>query len=556
MKIKIYSTALAAVAAVSLSGCIDEVSPSGSTITTEQLQSSVKAGEAAAAAMPSTLNICNSDATAHHCDFGYPALMIIRDRCTGDMTWNPNFTNYDWFSNFAEAAFDEGYWMPQQIGNFYGQQILACNESARAFPEDAELEAQKGARAVSLAFRAFTYLDVARWYEYLPCDATSSVNANGNNVLNLTYPIVTENTTETEAANNPRATREQMFEFIKSDLDYAAEHINDAPASMVGYEFPNLAVVYGLYARLYMWVENYPEAKVWADKAIAESGKTPLTEAQWTDPINGFNNPDSNNSWMFCGQYAKENRAITTGIVNWISFMSPEYSAGYASAAGGGHTVDNSFYQKISTADFRKFSWCPTNLILQAKVNLVGMSANKDKIAFCGKNKLASIKFRCGEGETADNTVACVVAFPLMRVEEMHFISIEAEAHSNPSAGKAALENFMKTYRYSSYACKVSSEEEIIDEIIFQKRVELWGEGQTMWDIKRLNMSVTRGYPDTNFYEEVRFNTNGRPAWTNMVFLSRECEANKGLYQMNNPNTYGVYKAIPDSQVGFNASKW
>ena len=259
---------------------------------------------------------------------------------------------------------------------------------------------------------------------------------------------------------------------------------------------------------------------------------------------------------MFCGQYAKENRAITTGIVNWISFISPEYSAGYASAAGGGHTVDNSFYQKISTADFRKFSWCPTNLILQAKVNLVGMSANKDKIAFCGKNKLASIKFRCGEGETADNTVACVVAFPLMRVEEMHFISIEAEAHSNPSAGKAALENFMKTYRYSSYACTVSSQEDIIDEIVFQKRVELWGEGQTMWDIKRLNMSVTRGYPDTNFYEEVRFNTNGRPAWTNMVFLSRECEANKGLYQMNNPNTYGVYKAIPDAQCGFNASKW
>lgn len=546
--------ALAAAAAVSLSGCIEEVTPSGGTILTEQLQSSVKAGEAAIAAMPSTLNICNSDQTDAHCDFGYPAMMIARDRCTGDITWNPNFTCYDWFKGFAQGRFSENSFYVQMISNFYGQEILACNKSAEAFPETVETDVQMGARAVALAFRAFAYLDVARWYEYLPCEATSGEAEKGN-IVNLTYPIVTEKTTPEEAADNPRAPRQQMFEFIKSDLDYAAEHIEDAPAAMVGYNYPDLSVVYGLYARLYMWVENYPEAKAWADKAIAQSGKTPLTEAQWTDVINGFNTPSANNSWMFCGQYAKENRAITTGIVNWISFMSPEYSAGYCSAAGGGHMVDNRFYQQIPTADFRKLSWCPTNIVLQAKVSLVGKTTNKEKIAFCGKNKLAGIKFRCGEGELADNTVACVVAFPLMRVEEMHFISIEAEAHSNPAAGKAALENFMKTYRYSSYACKVSSEEEIIDEIIFQKRVEFWGEGQNLWDIKRLNMSVTRGYQDTNVYEDIRYNTQGRPAWVNMPFLIYELDANKALVGWNNPPT-NVYNTIPDSQVGFNASKW
>lgn len=40
-------------------------------------------------------------------------------------------------------------------------------------------------------------------------------------VKGLTVPIVDENTTEDMARNNPRVTREAMFEFILRDLDDA-----------------------------------------------------------------------------------------------------------------------------------------------------------------------------------------------------------------------------------------------------------------------------------------------------------------------------------------------
>ena len=75
-------------------------------------------------------------------------------------------------------------------------------------------------------------------------------------------------------------------------------------------------------------------------------------------------------------------------------------------------------------------------------------------------------------------------------------------------------------------------------------------------DIKRLNYSVTRGYKNTNWYAETRFNTNGRPAWTNMVFLDTEEENNAGVRGWNNPNTEGVYEQIPDSDVNFDKGKW
>ena len=80
-----------------------------------------------------------------------------------------------------------------------------------------------------------------------------------------------------------------------------------------------------------------------------------------------------------------------------------------------------------------------------------------------------------------------------------------------------------------------------IDEIVFQKRVELWGEGQTFFDIKRLNMSVNRGYPGTNFKAQARFNTNGRPAWMNFCIVVTEERNNSALKGYENPDPSDTY---------------
>ena len=99
----------------------------------------------------------------------------------------------------------------------------------------------------------------------------------------------------------------------------------------------------------------------------------------------------------------------------------------------------------------------------------------------------------------------------------------------------------MKNYRDAEYSCTVSSKDDVIEEIVFQKRVELWGEGRTFYDIKRLNYSVTRGYEGTNYYSTSRFNTNGRPAWMNFVFHRSEAENNTALRGYNNPDPSKCY---------------
>ena len=124
----------------------------------------------------------------------------------------------------------------------------------------------------------------------------------------------------------------------------------------------------------------------------------------------------------------------------------------------------------------------------------------------------------------------------------MYFIEAEAAAHQDAARGAKLLTEFMKNYRDPNYSTKKTSTDDVVEEIVFQKRVELWGEGQTFFDIKRLNYSVTRGYPGTNCGDELsRLNTKGRPAWMNLVLIRTEANNNKALVGKNNPDPSDLY---------------
>lgn len=535
MKNIFKSTCLIALAsAVGFTSCIDEVQPSSS-VTQEQLNASVKAGEALIYAMPGFMVNWNTSGASWHGDFGYSSMMHIRDCMTGDMSINELGLNYNQWGNYTQIVYlGENYASTQRIWNYYTRMVLVCNKALSNYPEGVETEIEKGARATALAFRALAYLDMARWYEFLPNNNTSAVNNDGNDVTGLTVPIVTENTTEEESRNNPRATHEQMSAFILADLDYAEENIKYANYEANGL-LPDIACVYGLKARLYMWNEDYAKAAEYAKLAI-NSGYTPLTNEQWNNPKTGFNSFD-NNSWMWGMKFEKENDAVSTGICNWTSMMSPEAEYGYA-GVGACPTVDASMYARISDTDFRKLSWVtPGVTSLVYDFSLIN---DADRGYYVTYFPYCSLKFRPGEGNGTDYSVGSATAVPVMRVEEMWFNYIESIAQSNPTEGKQLLENFMKTYRDANYTCSASSKEDIIEEIVFQKRVELWGEGQALWDIKRLNYSVTRNYEGTNFYEDSRKNTVGRPAWMNMVLVQTEGNNNAAVAEWNNPD-------IPDN---------
>lgn len=511
-------------------GCIEETFPTGSA-TEDQLTSSSMATSAMLWAIPGSLNVPGRISSDYHWDWGYGSIIHIRDVMTEDMAVVSS--GYDWYQSWEmNQNQGESYVYPQFIWNSYWQSMLPVNKLIGATNLETATEAQVGYVAAARAFRAMLYIDMARMFEFLPNDKTQGANVEG-----LTVPIVTEATTEADARNNPRVTREEMKEFILADLDFAEANIEKSyvQGKPMSKTLPDLAAVYGLKARCYMWVEDYANARDYARKAIAASGLLPMTEDQCLSTSKGFNDI---NCWIWGSKMVSEDDVVKTSLLNWTSWMSNETAFGY-SGHGPFIMIGKSLYDRLSDTDFRKKMW---------KAPQGGMLEGEEPFISGYENVLpeyASIKFRPAEGNTEDFNVGAASAYPLMRVEEMFFIEMEAAAQLGDAKALSLLTGFMTTYRDPEYAF-AGTGEKLIEEIIFQKRIELWGEGQTFFDVKRLNMSVTRGYEGTNFSDAVRFNTNGRPAWMNICIVQTEKNNNEALRGYENPDPSDKYEAWID----------
>ena len=522
----------------SLTGCIKETFPMGSTATEEQVQLSPAATQALADGMPAAMVSVHWEDDGH-CYFGYPAEMIYRDMLTGDY-YHSGETGYSHFISWSRNMYmGDGYLKTQFHWNYhYLWWLLGVNQVVGAVDPEVATDQQKGLLGAALAFRALAYLDLARMYEFLPNEKfLDGKNNDGNSVLNLTVPIVTDATTPEQAANNPRATREQMLKFIESDLDAAEKYIAFQTTTNGG-TMPDLACIYGLKARLYMWVEDYPKAKEFARKAIDAAKVTPLTKEAALNPVSGYNTASD---FMWAMQQNSQTDAVQTGIINWTSWVSNQCTFAYTGPSTNLFVViDKRMYDRISDTDWRKLQWIgpegsPLNDQIQSVVSLEEGPVNQLLIPY------ASVKFRPGQGNSDDSNIGAATAVPVMRVEEMYFIEAEAAEHVSAGSGAALLTSFMKQYRDPNYTF-TDKGFGAVEEIVFQKRVELWGEGQTFFDIKRLDMSVTRGYKGTNCTDARScLNTNGRPAWMNVVMVRTESNNNHALEGMNNPDPSNLY---------------
>lgn len=456
--------------------------------------------------------VLNSD---RHNDYGYGSIMHIRDLLTEDMTVISS--GYNWYSSILEAVNAPAYANTYIPWYYYLESIAVCNDVIKALPADAASSEEKAVLAEVLTIRAMLYLDFARMYEFLPNERATGVTDKGVDVNGLTVPLLDEDSQDLgSACFVPRASKDEVVAFIRRDLDRAEELMPFITES--SHEVPHLDALYGLRARLALWNGDYREAATYAARAINISTTRPMTTEQMLSTTKGFNDI---NCWMWGVQQTGDNN-----LSNFASWLSAEYDGGYASLVPP--MVGRSFYERIKYADPRKLWFvAPSGSPLYQQTPLISPYASFEPYT--------AVKFRPANGMTSWQDGGHLTGYPLMRVEEMYFIRAEATAYSDAAAAREQLTDFMRTYRYDSYNCKATDLDGILKEIILQKRIELWGEGQTFFDVKRLNLDVTRNYAGTNFYDEAALNTVGRPYWMNMQFPSNAPELNPALYGKENP---------------------
>ncbi len=278
--------------------------------------------------------------------------------------------------------------------------------------------------------------------------------------------------------------------------------------------------------------EMFANAAKYARLVIDEGGYSPLTQSQWEDPVNGFNNAAANNAWIWGFSLVSEN---LSNLLTFVSHISSEASWGYARYAQFG--VSAKLYDQIPDSDFRKHSWLDPKKEEYYAYKFAGTQEDKQNFlnGMPAAKAYQAIKFRPAMGECSDFNIGNTADYCMMRIEEMYFIEIEAQAQlKGMEEGKKLLKKFMTEYRDASYNRNPGTMSDFLTEMLLQKRVEFWGEGILLFDYKRLDMGITRGYPGSNHAGVFKYNTVGRSPQWNIVITRAEFQSNTAINDSNN----------------------
>lgn len=218
-----------------------------------------------------------------------------------------------------------------------------------------------------------------------------------------------------------------------------------------------------------------------AAKSVIDAGYSLMGESDYVTTIsadgmlsgNGFQMVDQKETLMGY-RWAQ---STTHGVNAFASFMSC-WGNGYASATGGAYYtgIDSRLFKQIPDTDYRKKNFIAKDL----KVNYEGKDLT---IPAYVNTKFASSTYQMDE--------------VFFRLSEAYLLKAEAEARKGDfSAAQQSLYDFVSK-RDSGYKKSSKTGEDLLSEIFFQLRVELWGEGHEYFTNKRFNEGVDRT-GDTN----------------------------------------------------------
>lgn len=450
--------------------------PEGATVTENQkddvaeLQPDKKAASAANSIMAAFYR--NNAIFSSDFDFGYPAMMISMDTRGYDMVSTTN--NYNWFLEpLSYADVDYGNNFNRFFWSTLYNQIYACNQLLKKNPDEENASPNvRFYQAQAHAVRAFDYWVLAQIYQQ------TYVGHEGSPCV----PIVTESNDEEVAYTGcPRSSIEAVYALIISDLNRALDLLEGNTVSRTDKRFVDKATVHGLRARVYLTMQKWTDALGDAEAAIAGSG-APYYRDEVARP--SFIS-STDHSWMWGIVTAETDNPVNTVIVNYPSHICTFIGNGYTQY-GAYRMINKKLFKSINKSDVRKGWWLDENR-LSANLTPAQTTYTTQK----GFPSYTNVKFAPYNNELGTSLNASDI--PLMRVEEMYLIKAECLGMSGRlQEGRQFLQDFIRNYRDVSYQCNAGSQNDFQNEVYRQRRIELWGEGMSYFDILRLGKNMDR----------------------------------------------------------------
>ena len=263
----------------------------------------------------------------------------------------------------------------------------------------------------------------------------------------------------------PRNSVEEVYTQIETDLKEAATLLDGYDRGGDKSQI-DLSVVKGYQARVALTKQDYANAATYAREA-REAYQLMSND----DYMSGFNNYD-NVEWMWSSRITADQ---TNSFYNFFAHMALDFTA--AVIRNTPKVMNSKLYAEITDTDIRKNLWDPTGEDVE---NFPLPNSTFRRYPYLSRKFLA-----------ADPALS-IGDVPYMRAAEMYLIEAEALAASNQTSEAADVLYELAVNRDPAYSKSSNTGQDLVDEILIQRRVELWGEGFRFYDLKRLNQPLDR----------------------------------------------------------------
>ncbi|MGE8426731.1 MAG: RagB/SusD family nutrient uptake outer membrane protein [Sphingobacterium sp.] len=309
-------------------------------------------------------------------------------------------------------------------------------------------------RAQALILRAYAYSYLIQFYG-------KRYHASGGANSQPGVPLVLKSSD----LKLPRASVEEVYAAVVKDLDSAiALNISDRKNKSQA----NIDVAIGLRARVALTMQDYENAILYAKQLIAMPAYKLMTPSEY---VKGFNDANALSEFIWASMPTADQDAVFASYFSQIG-----YNANTSFMRSNPKRINAALYNMISATDIRKYIWEPN----PTETNFPLPSPS------FARQPYMSRKFAI---KAAGGTLGDV---PLMRLSEMYLIAAEAYVERDQDQlAQDMLFEFMKAR--DPEAVRTSKRgTALTEEILLQRRIELWGEGFRFLDLKRLNQPLNR----------------------------------------------------------------
>lgn len=476
MRKKLYILAALAIASVSCDSDMLEFSPTDSGSGEELMKE-------ASTAITSINGIYRSMWTAGwsttgntHQSFGIAAYNLAQETMGDDLIMQSQGNGWFWYDHvynvknqYTSSAFrsyDVWYANYKWIAN--ANSVIAAKEAMGGGSADVSYVVGQ-----AYAIRALSYLNLATWFARAPYNPlTDKYRWSDPGV-----PVYTE-PTSIGTEGKPRENLEVVYARIDSDIDSAIVRLSKGEASTLNKgnkSHINEYVALGIKSRACLaegdWEGAYKAASQVIDGGAYEIGGE-------NELMGGMNSISYGNVMWGAGIETSEQSGAYAGFFTHMD------NADGAYAKSAPKLINKQLYNHIGSGDIRLRWWDP---------------ADKESPYISKKFAFSNVQSWLGD-------------YIYMRVEEMYFTAAEAALRlGNQDEARDLMNKVMakRNPKYNAYnysgtylgATTTTWTGSLLENILIQRRVELWGEYGRVFDVRRTGQGIDRRTED-GFAEE------------------------------------------------------